>query len=146
MNNKSDTENPNIEKNGLSGQPGYRTREDRSGLDPIDSSLEISHQEGAFLRNLFTLKLRSQDPFHMVVMALFGVFFLVFSSVFLYATIIDWESGNAVWIMLLCILVPFFLISIFLIINLVLSIITKRNVMSGQIDQSKDNWTNTDVG
>jgi hypothetical protein len=146
MNYESGIENTKNEKNGLSGQPGYRTRENRSGLDPIDSSLEISHQEGTFLRNLLTLKLRSHDPFHLVVMALFGVFFLVFSSVFLYATIVDWESGNAAWIMLLCILVPFFLISIFLIINLVLSIISKRSVMSGQIDQSTDNRTNTDVG
>ena len=41
------------------GFPGYRTRPDRSGLDPVDTYREEAFMEGMFLKRLFTLKLRT---------------------------------------------------------------------------------------
>jgi hypothetical protein len=38
----------------LPGWPGYRTREGRSGYDPIDSRAEAGHMAGTILQKLFT--------------------------------------------------------------------------------------------
>ena len=55
------------------GFPGYRTRENRSGLDYIDSSAEAAHMEGVFYRNLYSFRLRTRNPFYLILMFLFGV-------------------------------------------------------------------------
>jgi hypothetical protein len=55
------------------GTPGYRTREGRSGLDPIESNLEAAYMEGTFYRNLFTLKIRTRNIFYLILMFIFGV-------------------------------------------------------------------------
>jgi hypothetical protein len=55
------------------GIPGYRTREGRSGLDPIETNLEGAYMEGTFYRNLFTLRIRTRNIFYLVLMFIFGV-------------------------------------------------------------------------
>lgn len=63
----------------LPGWPGYRTRANRSGLDPLDTRAEAAHMEGTFLRNIFTLRARTRNPFYLFLMFVFGVIpFLVF--------------------------------------------------------------------
>ena len=42
----------------LPGWPGYRTRDGRSGYDPIDTRTEAAHTAGAFIQRLFTGQLR----------------------------------------------------------------------------------------
>jgi hypothetical protein len=59
--------------NQLLGWPGYRTRPGRSGLDPLDTRNEAAHMEGTFLRNLFTLRARTRNPFYLFFMFIFGV-------------------------------------------------------------------------
>jgi hypothetical protein len=58
---------------GLQGFPGYRNRDNRSGLDPIDNETELAHMEGSFARRLFTLQLRTRNPLYLVLMFLLGV-------------------------------------------------------------------------
>jgi hypothetical protein len=36
----------------LRGWPSYRTRDDRSGLDPIDTRAEAAHTAGAMIQKL----------------------------------------------------------------------------------------------
>lgn len=59
----------------LAGWPGHRTRQGRSGYDPLDTDFENAHMEGVMLRMLFTLKFRTRNPiylfFMMCVAALF---------------------------------------------------------------------------
>jgi hypothetical protein len=50
----------------LQGWPGYRTRDNRSGLDPLDTQPEAAHMEGTFFHNLFTLRLRTRNPFYLI--------------------------------------------------------------------------------
>ena len=88
---KRDTQ-PNESK--LLGFPGYRQRDGRSGLDPIDNENELGHMEGSFARALFTLKLRSRNPLYLIAMFLLGVVPTVISIVILVATL--GESNN--WI------------------------------------------------
>jgi hypothetical protein len=57
----------------LPGWPGYRTRPNRSGLDPIDSRAEAGHMGGTFLRRLFTFKARTRNPVYLILMFIFGV-------------------------------------------------------------------------
>src|SRR5579859_2093115 len=62
----------------IPGKIGYRTREGRTGLDPIDTQKETSYMEGIFLRKLFTGKLRTRNPVYLVVMATIGVLLVLF--------------------------------------------------------------------
>lgn len=62
-----------VEGSELPGWPGYRTRPNRSGLDPIDSRAEAGHMGGTLLRRLFTFRARTRKPVYLVLMFIFGV-------------------------------------------------------------------------
>jgi hypothetical protein len=57
----------------LQGYPGYRTRAGRSGLDPVDNDAEGGHMAGVFIRRLLTGKLRTRNPFALLLLALLGL-------------------------------------------------------------------------
>lgn len=61
-----------IEPPSLPGRPGYRTRSGSSGLDPIESNLEMAFMEGTFYRRLFTGKLRTRKPVYLALMVVAG--------------------------------------------------------------------------
>jgi hypothetical protein len=73
--------------NQLSGFPGYRTRQGRSGYDPLDTNREAAFMEGTFYRNLFTFRLRTRNPFYLVLMFVLGAATSVFMSIAFYAII-----------------------------------------------------------
>jgi len=52
----------------IRGLPGYRTRDDRSGLDPVDTPAEAAHMEGVFYRNILYLRLRTRNKFYLALM------------------------------------------------------------------------------
>jgi hypothetical protein len=58
----------------LPGWPGYRTREGRSGYDPIDTRTEAAHTAGTILQKLFTGRMR--NPVHLVFLAVLGLVLL----------------------------------------------------------------------
>ncbi len=57
----------------LPGWPGYRTRDGRSGYDPIDNDFEAAHVTGAFVQSLFTGKLRLRNRLALVLSGLAGL-------------------------------------------------------------------------
>ena len=61
------------EGNQLLGWPGYRTRPNRSGFDPLDTRNEAAHMGGTFLRDIFALRARTRNPFYLGLMFIFGV-------------------------------------------------------------------------
>ena len=61
------------DENLILGDPGYRTREGRTGLDLIDTRAEAARMEGLFYRNLFTLRFRTRDPLYLGMMFVLGV-------------------------------------------------------------------------
>lgn len=75
----SETNLPPARKDGshppdlLPGEPGYRLREGRSGLDPIDANTEAGHTAGTFLRDLFTGRLIVRSPLGLIVLGLLGL-------------------------------------------------------------------------
>jgi hypothetical protein len=64
---------PEEASNSLQGWPGYRTRAGRSGLDPVDNDAESGHMAGVLLRRLLTGKLRTRNPFTLLLLALLGL-------------------------------------------------------------------------
>ena len=74
----------------MPGWPGYRTRDGRSGYDPIDTRTEAAHSAGGFIQRLFTGQLRIKNP---ILLFLTGILGLVLSTPFLLA-IFETVNGN----------------------------------------------------
>ena len=96
MNKKNDLPRPvktsdekddrNVSSN-LPGRPGYRTRDGRSGYDPIDTRTEAAHTAGAFIQRLFTGQLRIKNPVFLFLAGILGLllsvpfFLLIFETI-----------------------------------------------------------------
>ena len=65
------------ESSSLPGWPGYRTRDGRSGYDPIDTRTEAAHTLGAFIQNLFTGQLRIKNPVYLFLSGMLGLVCIV---------------------------------------------------------------------
>ena len=55
----------------LPGWPGYRTREGRSGWDPIDTRTEAAHSAGTLVHRLFTG--RTRNPIFLFILSGLGL-------------------------------------------------------------------------
>jgi hypothetical protein len=55
----------------LPGWPGYRTRDGRSGYDPIDTRTEAAHTAGTIIQSLFTGDVR--QPFYLFLSCALGL-------------------------------------------------------------------------
>lgn len=71
---KSKTKDRQTDTGPLPGWPGYRTREGRSGYDPVDTRTEAAHMAGSILQKLFTG--RARNPVHLLLLGLFGLVLL----------------------------------------------------------------------
>jgi hypothetical protein len=67
---------PQSASSSLQGWPGYRTRDGRSGLDPIDSPAEEGHMLGVFVHNLLAGRLRTKNPIYLFLLAILGILLL----------------------------------------------------------------------
>jgi hypothetical protein len=85
----------------LPGWPGYRTRNGRSGYDPIDARTEAAHLSGTLIQQLFTGQLRIENPIYLFILGVLG---LVLISPLVFA-ILEMMKGNLLswdsWIFLL---------------------------------------------
>lgn len=85
----------------LPGWPGYRTREGRSGYDPIDTRAEAGHMAGTMIQKLFTGEIRSA-----VHLFLLGVLGLILVAPLILA-ILETRNGSlfpwSAWLFLLII-------------------------------------------
>jgi hypothetical protein len=70
---KSNREGEKENPNNIPGLPGYRTRDGRSGYDPVDSGTEGGHVLGVFLQRFFTGQLKTKKPIHRFLLAIFGL-------------------------------------------------------------------------
>ena len=61
----------------LPGWPGYRTRDGRSGYDPIDARTEAAHTLGTFIQNLFTGQLRIRNPIYLFLSGVLGLVLII---------------------------------------------------------------------
>jgi len=70
---KPEKPQPQAASNSLQGWPGYRTREGRSGLDPLDNEAESGHMAGVLFHRLLTGKLRTSNPFTLLLWTVLGL-------------------------------------------------------------------------
>ncbi len=79
------------------GWPGYRTRDNRSGLDPLENDNEAGHMGGVILRQLFTLQARTRNPIYLFLMFVFGVvpFFMLAFGLVGSLLAWQWDQSNA---------------------------------------------------
>jgi hypothetical protein len=68
---KSTAKNKPDASGALPGWPGYRTREGRSGYDPIDTRTEAAHTAGTILLGLFTGQFK--NPLHTILLGVIGL-------------------------------------------------------------------------
>jgi hypothetical protein len=114
----------------LPGFPGYRTRDGRSGLDPLDTNQESGHMEGTFYRNIFTLRARTRNVFHLVLMFIFGpIPFVVLLFAIVLALIGGLKSGDASGPTALILPTIFAAITGAITINFVLSILERAKII-----------------
>ena len=87
----------------IRGLPGYRTRDNRSGLDPVDTPAEAAHMEGVFYRKLLTFRLRTRNKFYLALMFIFGVIPFIFLMLISLYTIYyaAYYSSSANWYILI---------------------------------------------
>ena len=94
-NDKEDQDN----NNALSGWSGYRTRAGRSGYDPVDTRTEAGHMPGIFIRELFTGRLKTENPVYLSILLIVGLVLVIP----LFFAIIEMQNGNLfswqVWIL-----------------------------------------------
>ncbi len=79
--------------------------------------------EGIFFRKLFTLKLRTHNPFYLVLLLILSASFLALSLPFLYETLFRLSGGANVKIALICILTLPFSVGVFSLLNLIINLI-----------------------
>ena len=83
----------------LPGWPGYRTREGRSGYDPIDTRTEAAHTAGTIIQRLFAGQFRK--PSHVVLLGALGLVLVIPLVLGIFEAIRGhWLPWNA-WIFLL---------------------------------------------
>jgi tetratricopeptide (TPR) repeat protein len=61
----------------LTGWPGHRTRQGRSGYDPLDTDFEEAHMEGVIIRKLITRKFRTRNPIFLFLMTFVGLLYCI---------------------------------------------------------------------
>jgi tetratricopeptide (TPR) repeat protein len=116
----------------LSGWPGHRFRQWRTGYDPLDTDFEFAHIMGVILRSLILFKFRTHNPIYLLMMIFIG---LIFSSPLLLLTTV--QKGDEVFVIFLVILVlvlesPYWIFGTTLIVNAFLSL---RSAESDQQDK-----------
>jgi hypothetical protein len=101
----------------LPGWPGYRTRDGRSGYDPIDTRTEAAHTAGTIIRSLFTGEVR--NPIYLFLLGVLGM--ILFTPLLL--AIAEIRNGSTLpwsaWVFLLIIGIAGLLILINFIKNLI---------------------------
>jgi hypothetical protein len=55
--------------------PGYRTRNGRSGYDPIDTRTEAAHTAGTIIQKLFTGRIR--NPVYLFLLGVLGLVLII---------------------------------------------------------------------
>ncbi len=99
----------------LVGSAGHRTRQGRSGYDPIDRNAEQARMEGVMIWLLLTRKFRTRNPIYLIVMACMGILFSLYG-------IAPFMLGNLTGFLIGIISSPYLIVGIALLVNVYLSL------------------------
>lgn len=110
----------------LVGSAGHRTRQSRSGYDPIDRNAEEARMEGTMIRLLLTRKFRTRNPVYLVTMAFMGILFSLYG-------LIPFMMGDLTGILTGVISSPYLIVGIALLVNVYSSLHLEKE------DENEDN-------
>jgi tetratricopeptide (TPR) repeat protein len=96
------------------GWAGHRTRQGRSGYDPLEGDFEYAHMQGVIVRLLLNRKLRTRNPIYLIFMTFVGFLYLLYG-------IAPFMLGNFVGVITGIISIPYSVVGILLLTNVYLS-------------------------
>lgn len=99
----------------LVGWAGHRTRQGRSGYDPLEGDFEFAHMQGVMIRLILSRNFRTRNPIYLVFMFLVGILY------FLYG-ISPFALGNLFGIIAGIIYSPYSIFGAMLLVNVYLSL------------------------
>lgn len=102
----------------LPGWPGYRNAAGRSGLGYLETQAEWAHMQGLFFRWMITGKFKTRHPIYLLMITLYG--FTTASPILL---LLAGPEGRNAFIGSWTFVVPYTIIGILLLVNVVLSLI-----------------------
>lgn len=99
----------------LVGWAGHRTRQGRSGYDPLEMDFEYAHMQGVMLRLLLTCKFRTRNPIYLVFMTFGGILYFLYGA---------WPFvvGNLAGFLAGIISMPYLIVGIMLFVNVLMSL------------------------
>ena len=106
----------------LIGWPGYRTAHNKSGLGYMETQAEMAHMQGVMLRQMITGKFITHNPIYLFMMILFGLLVGIIPLMMLFAEIFI-SSNFIVLFFATPIILPYIVVGIALVINVVISIL-----------------------
>lgn len=106
----------------LSGYPGHRLRQGRSGYDPLESDFELARMQGIIIRALFDFKFRTHNPIYLFLMFFMGII-MTLPILFGVTTFFQGEGDIFGVVMSLA---PYWIPGPFLLLNVFLSFSTKK--------------------
>lgn len=106
----------------IKGWAGHRTRQGRSGYDPLELDFERAHIQGVIIQKLFTLKFRTRNPFYLLLMTFVGLLYCVPSL-----GLIEFFQGNLGLILIVVIYFPHWIVGIALLINALMSFLLEKD-------------------
>jgi tetratricopeptide (TPR) repeat protein len=101
----------------LVGWAGHRTRQGRSGYDPLETDFEYAHMQGVIIRLLITRKFRTRNPIYLLLMTCVGLIYC--SPLF---GVIPFLQGDNSFILVTILYSPYWIVGIMLLINVFLSL------------------------
>lgn len=99
----------------LVGWAGHRTRQGRSGYDPLETDFEFAHMQGVVFRSLLTRKFRTRNPIYLAFMVLVGVIYFL-------SGILPFTLGNVYGIIAGVTYSPYSIVGVLLLVNVYLSL------------------------
>lgn len=79
----------------LRGQPGYRTRDGRTGLDPIDMRSEAAHTAGTLLQKLVSGNIR--NPIYLLLLMVLGLVLITPLVLAIFEIMNGNQSAGSAW-------------------------------------------------
>jgi hypothetical protein len=102
--------------------PGHRTRQGRSGYDPLDTDFENARTQGLMARKLITGKFRTYNPIYLLILSFVG---LIYSVPFL--CVIGLFYGNWLSVLPLILSSPYWIVGIAIWVNVFMSFSSEKS-------------------
>ena len=103
----------------LPGWAGHRTRQGRSGYDPLETDFEYAHMQGTMIRLILTRRFRTRNPIYLAFMVFVGMLYFL-------GSISPLAYGNLYGVIIVIFYSPYLIMAVMLLVNVYLSLQLKE--------------------